>query len=78
MDNLLQGIPKICVYLDDILVTGATEAEHSHNLQEVLSHLKGMHLKKDKCAFLLFHVEYLGHQSSRKGLHPTREKYMPL
>ena len=76
MDNLLQGIPKVCVYLDDILVTGATEAEHLHNLQEVLSRLEqtGMHLKKDKCAFLLPQVEYLGHQISQKGLHPTKEK----
>ena len=48
MDNLLQGIEKVCVYLDDILITGATEAEHLRNLQEVLSHLEqaGMHLKK--------------------------------
>ena len=48
MDNLLQGIEKVCVYLDDILITGATEAEHLRNLQEVLSRLEqtGMHLKK--------------------------------
>ena len=26
MENLLQGIPKVCVYLDNILITGATEA----------------------------------------------------
>ena len=28
MENLLRGIPKVCVYLDDILITGATEIEH--------------------------------------------------
>lgn len=76
MDNLQQGIPKICVYLDDILITGSTEAEHLHNLQEVLSRLEqaGMHLKQNKCAFLLPEVEYLGHQISEKGLYPTKEK----
>ena len=76
MDSLLQGIPKVCIYLDDILITGATEAEHLHNLQEVLNRLEqaGMCLKKDKCAFLLPQVEYLGHQISQKGLHPTKEK----
>ena len=31
MDNLLQGIAKVCAYLDDILITGATEAEHLRN-----------------------------------------------
>ena len=27
MDNLLQGIPQVCVYLDDILVTGKSTEE---------------------------------------------------
>ena len=55
MDNLLQGIAKVYVYLDNILITGATEAEHLCNLQEVLIRLEQacMSLKKDKCAFLL-------------------------
>ena len=58
------------------MITGATEAEHLRNLQEVLSRLEqaGMHLKKDKCVFLLPQVEYLGHQITQEGLHPTKEK----
>jgi hypothetical protein len=39
MENLLQGIPRVCVYLDDILVTGATEQEHLANLAQVLQRL---------------------------------------
>ena len=76
MDSLLQGIPKVCIYLDDILITKAMEAEHLHNSQEVLNHLEqvGMSLKKDKCAFLLPHMEYLGHQISQKGIYPTKGK----
>ena len=31
MENLLQGFPKVCVYLDDILITGATEVKHLNN-----------------------------------------------
>lgn len=76
MDNLLQGIPQVCVYLDDILVTGKSTEEHLKNLEEVLSRLKnaGMHLKRSKWAFLLPQVEYLGHQISEKGLQPTAQK----
>ena len=48
MENLLQGLPYVFVYIDDILVTGASEEEHLHNLNEVLTRLEtaGMCLKK--------------------------------
>ena len=37
MENILQGLPHVCVYIDDILVTGATDEEHLRNLEEVLA-----------------------------------------
>ena len=36
MDQVLQGIPHCICYLDDILVTGCSDAEHMANLDEVL------------------------------------------
>ena len=80
MENILQGINHVCVYLDDILVTGATKQEHLQNLDEVLSRLEaaGMRLKYDKCAFLLPAVEYLGHKISAQGLQPTDEKIQAI
>ncbi|XP_019859755.1 PREDICTED: uncharacterized protein K02A2.6-like [Amphimedon queenslandica] len=36
MEAILQGLPKVFVYIDDILVTRQTEAEHLKNLDEVL------------------------------------------
>ena len=55
MENILQGISHVYVYLDDILVTGETKPEHLQNLDEVLSRLEtaGMRLKYDKCAFFV-------------------------
>ena len=66
--------------MDDFLITGATETEHLNNLHEVLTHLEqaGMHLREDKCAFLLPQVEYLGHQISQSGLHPTKENFRAI
>ena len=65
IETLLQGIPGVWNYLDNILVTGKTEADHLNNLGAVLSKLKsvGMRLKRDKFYFMLPEVEYLGHTS---------------
>ena len=76
MENLLQGINGVCVYIDDILITGATQKEHLNNLAQVLQRLEstGMCLKKQKCAFLLPSVSYLGHVISAEGLHTEETK----
>ena len=53
------------MYIDDVLVTGTTEADHIANVQ-VLKRLQtaGMRLKKEKCMFLAPEVKYLGHKIS--------------
>ena len=80
MENILQGIPHVCVYIDDILVTGTTDDDHLHNLEEVLTRLEkaNLRLKRNKCAFLLPSVEYLGHRISAQGLQPTQEKIQAI
>ncbi|KAL0202697.1 hypothetical protein M9458_000715, partial [Cirrhinus mrigala] len=76
MEGLLQGIPGVVVYLDDILVTGVNQNSHLRTLDEVLSRLKeaGLRLKRGKCVFLADEVEYLGHRVDAQGLHPTGTK----
>ena len=80
METVLQGIPNVCVYLDDILVTGATDEEHLQTLDHVLSRLEdvGARLKKGKCEFMLESVKYLGHRISAEGLQPTDDKIEAL
>ncbi len=76
MENLLQGISKVCVYIDNILITGSTRAEHLQKISQILKRLQnaGMRLKKNKCAFMLPSVEYLGHTISAQGLHASKSK----
>ena len=76
MENVLQGIPNTCIYLDDVLVTGKTPESHLANLEEVLSklHTAGLCLKRSKCSFMMSSVEYLGHRISAKGIQPTEDK----
>ena len=76
MDNLFKGLPHVTTYIDDIVVTGATDEEHLRNLDNVLDRLReaGVRLKKEKCIFQANQVEYLGHLINAEGLHPSPSK----
>ena len=76
MDTILQGLPGVMCYIDDILVTGANDAEYLKNLEAVLKRLQqyGLRLKKSKCKFLRPRVEYLGHLIDSQGLRATKSK----
>ena len=76
MDTILQGIPNVICYIDDILVTGSTEENHLSNLSDVLCRLEkyGLKAKKIKCEFMMESVEYLGHKISAQGIHPLEAK----
>ena len=80
MEGILQGIGNVCVYIDDILVTGAPEQEHLQTLDEVFMRLgeAGLKLKRSKYFFLQESVDYLGHNISAEGLRPTQEKVHAL
>ena len=39
MENLLQGVPQVSVYIVNILITGHTESEHVANVEKVLERL---------------------------------------
>ena len=47
MENILKNIPGVAVRVDDILVTGKSDAEHLENLELVLKrlHEKGLRLQ---------------------------------
>eukprot|EP00731_Ephydatia_muelleri_P025536 Em0017g619a len=73
MDTMLQGIPNVVCYLDDILVTGATIEAHLDNLEAVLHRLQqhGVRMNKEKSVFLAKKVTYLGHVIDAEGLHKS-------
>ena len=80
MECLLQGIPGVTIYLDDILITGSSTEEHLRTLDKVFQKLRdaGLKLKRSKCVFLAPAVTYLGHQIDAQGLHPVEEKVKAL
>ena len=76
MESLLQDIPGVVVYIDDILITGQDETSHLTALEEVLCRMEraGLCLNRDKCKFIAPEVEFLGCKIDAKGLHPLPEK----
>ena len=76
IESILRNCPGISVYMDDILVTGASTEEHLENLDRVLGRLRevGLRLNRNKCQFMQTRVEYLGHVIDADGLHPTESK----
>lgn len=76
METTLCGLAGVCVYLDDIIVSGATEAEHNDRLAAVLQRLAKVNLRlnKVKCRFAVPEVHFLGHRIDAKGIHTTDDK----
>ncbi|KAK8393133.1 hypothetical protein O3P69_013280 [Scylla paramamosain] len=63
-------LAPIAVFLEDVLVSGASAEERLHNLHALLYRLrdKGLCCNREKCAFAQSAVEYLGHTLSRHGI----------
>ncbi|KAK3747895.1 hypothetical protein QZH41_001360 [Actinostola sp. cb2023] len=76
METLLQGIPCVGVFLDNILITGRTEEEHLRNINETLKRLSeaGLRLKTKKCNFMKASLECLGYRVDAEGFHPVEAK----
>ena len=76
VDIVLQGLPKVICYLEDIFISGTTPQEHLDNVQKVLERLEqyGIQSHKSKCAFMCEAVEYLGHRIDSDGLHTLDSK----
>ena len=76
MEQLLQGLPHVTVYIDDILIATKSEAEHLEILEKVFERLAkaDLRIKKPKCKLMARSVHYLGHVIDSEGLHPLPEK----
>ena len=76
MDQVLHGIPGVCYYIDDILITANSEAVHLQRLDTVLQRLEshGIGAMHSKCSFPMSEVDYLGHKIDAIGIHPLADR----
>ncbi len=76
MDEVLPRMDGIVVYMNEVLITGQTDAEHLENVRLVFSRLRefGLHIRLAKFRFLQDSVEYLGRIVDRNGIHVSPKK----
>lgn len=69
------GDARAVVYLDDVIISGRTIAEHNENLFKVLNGIRKHNLKLEptKCQFLKEEIKYLGHIINKDGIKPTKD-----
>jgi len=77
---MLQGIPGVSVFIDDIFISCETQAEHLESLEEVFMRLAsvGLSVKRSKCKFLVPSTEFLGHPIDGMGIHPLPDKIQAI
>ncbi|XP_058038083.1 uncharacterized protein K02A2.6-like [Ahaetulla prasina] len=76
MEQLLQGLPGVVPYFDDVLISAIDRSELVERLRAVLSCFwaAGLKLKKDKCHIGVPRVEFLGFLVDSNGIHPAPSK----
>ena len=70
VSQLLEGIPGVINYIDDILMHARTEEEHDRTLEKVLQKCReaNVKLKKEKCHAKKNQTKYLGHIITESGM----------
>ncbi|XP_063371511.1 uncharacterized protein K02A2.6-like [Cydia amplana] len=76
LEQLFADMPRVGVFLDDLIITGVDDRSHIDTLHEVFERLRkyGLRVKKDKCTFFADSVTYLGFVISKQGVHTCPEK----
>ena len=78
MDTILQGLPGVICYIEDILITGSDDKEHLKNLKAVFERLQSHGLHCQSVHFCNQDVAYLGHQIDAEGRRATKEKLQAI
>lgn len=80
MEQILNGCDGCVVFIDDILIHGPTNEVHDSRVSTVLKRLKEFNvlLNKEKCAFGVPEIEFLGHHLSGEGIKPQHDKVVAV
>ena len=70
IEQILLPVPRAQPYLDDVLISGATDEQHIYSFRQCFQRLSaaGIRLKREKCSFFQNSVEHLGHVIDGNGV----------
>ncbi|XP_061876955.1 uncharacterized protein K02A2.6-like [Entelurus aequoreus] len=76
MEQIIEGLDGVRVYIDDIIIWGSTAQEYNERLNRVMERIKkyGLKLNKSKCEFGVQEILFLGDKLSARGVQPDQEK----
>ena len=76
MNQVLQGLDFVYVYIDDLLITSSSPEEHLEHLRLVFQRLEehGIIINVPKSRFGVSELDFLGHKVNANGIHPLEEK----
>ena len=80
MRRVLDGMPNVKNYIDDIIIHHASWEEHLKGLKDVLDRLRqaGLTARPTKCLIGYSQVEFLGHRIGSGCLTPTIDKVQAI
>ena len=75
MDRVLNGLPYVFVYLDDVLIASPDMASHFEHLRAVMQRFSenGLVLNAAKSEFCKSEIDFLGHRVSAAGITPLEK-----
>ena len=76
MDEILGDIPRVFVYIDDILIASETLEQHLQDLDLVFKTLaaNGMVVQRPKCVLGKSSLQFLGYQVDTSGNSPLKDR----
>lgn len=76
MGQVLSGMEGVVCHMDDVLIWGATQAQHDERLRAVLKRVQtaGITLNREKCEFNVTEISFLGHKIGCNEVRPDKQK----
>ena len=74
--DLLKNCEGVANISDDVIVHGVDQKEHDEKLHKLLAKMldSGLTLNPKKCQFCINKLTFFGHDLSKQGVSPSKEK----